>query len=244
MITMTFHHWRTHFDAQAARPLPPLDVPALTPRRRQALTRSLEKFQLGESGEGRVAHEIDRVTLPGVDADYRLSLKRFVAEEGRHARLLGLMVEALGGALLPRSWTERVFVRARRMLGVRFKLLVLLAAEVIGITFYGLLARALPEGRLAAALEQICRDEEAHLRFHADFFLAQRARPLAHLLLRAAWWVVGPLAALTVLLDHRETLRAFGVPLSEAAGRMLGRVREASQRMSAPAAAPTLAPAR
>ncbi|MBX7099703.1 MAG: ferritin-like domain-containing protein [Myxococcaceae bacterium] len=238
---MTFHHWRTHFDAQAARPLPPVEVPALTPRRRLALTRSLAKFQLGESGEGRVAHEIDRVTLPGVDADYRASLKRFVAEEGRHARILGLMVNALGGTLLPRSWTERAFVHGRRLLGVRFKLVVLLAAEVIGIAFYGLLARALPPGPFASALEQICRDEEAHLRFHADFFLAQRARPLAHALLCAAWWVVGPLAALTVLVDHRDTLRAFGVPLGEAVGLMLARVREAAHRMGSPAALEALA---
>jgi hypothetical protein len=222
-----FTAWRVHFETNRARPVPPIEAPRLPRAQAEALGRSLARFQLGESGEGRVAHEIDRVALPGVDGDYRAALKLFVAEEGRHAGILARMVRSMGGTLLARSWTDLLFVRVRRLFGVRFKLLVLLAAEVIGIGFYGLLAAAMPAGAMGRALEEICGDEEAHLRFHCAFLGAQ-AR-----VLQWAWWPLGSAAALAVLWDHRHTLRAFGIPLSHAARRLFGRVAEAARRMRA-----------
>src|SRR3712207_9596320 len=83
------------------------------------------------------------------------------------------MVRALGGKLLGRNWTERLFVRGRRLLGLRLKLMVLLVAEVVGGAFYGLLVSRLPPGPLRRGLEEICEDERHHLRFHGDFFSAQ-----------------------------------------------------------------------
>lgn len=224
---MNWTTWRRHFDDHATRPLPPLDgvEAGLSPGARRALVRSLARFQLGESGEGRIAHDIDHVSLPSVDADYRAALKRFVAEEGRHARILGCLVNAPGGALLARQWTERLFVHARRAMGVRFKLLVLLAAEVIGISFYGALAAALPAGSLRSALEQICDDEVHHLAFHADFFRAQRSDWLAWRLLFLAWWPLALTAGLVVFLDHRATLQILGVSTRALAGRMWRQIR-------------------
>ncbi len=213
-LHMNWNAWRRHFDQNAQRPLPDITPPVLPESHRLALAASLAKFQLGESGEGRIAHDIDSAQLHGIDDDYRASLKRFVAEEGRHARVLGLMVNALGGRSLARQWTERLFVRGRRALGVRFKLLVLLAAEVIGISFYGVLAKVLPACGLRDALEQLCADEEHHLAFHAEFFGAQRPDWLASRLLWLAWWPLALTAGLVVFLDHRRTLRVFGVSSS------------------------------
>ena len=220
-----FKHWRARFEANRTRPLPRIEAPELDPAQHATLARSLAVFQLGETGEGRIASQIDRVQLPLVDDDYRASLKLFIAEEGRHARVLGLMVNALNGRMLEHSWTHRLFVFARRLVGVRFKLLVLLAAEVIAIGFYGLLARALPSGAMAAALEQICDDERAHFDFHCDFL---RGQPFVF---RWLWWPIGTAAALTVLFDHRATLRAFGVPLGAAARLLFSLVAEAGRKM-------------
>jgi hypothetical protein len=139
--------WRAHFEDNARRPLPAAADGAVPAGWREALAGSLARFQLGEAGEGRVAKEIDRVVMHGVDADYRASLKLFVKEEGRHARILAGMVRGLGGSLLRQSWSERLFVRGRRLLGLRVKLLVLLVAEVVGLGFYTALARRLGDGR-------------------------------------------------------------------------------------------------
>lgn len=223
---MTWNAWREHFEQNAQRPVPMVEAPELTEDHRVALATSLSRFQLGESGEGRIAHDIDTARLPGIDADYRAALKRFVAEEGRHARVLGLMVNALGGRLLGRQWSERAFVGVRRAFGIRFKLLVLMAAEVIGIAFYGALSTVLPDGSMRRALLQICDDEERHLEFHVDFFRSQRVRPVSAAVLWLAWWPVAMAAGLVVLVDHRRTLGVLGLSSAQVVKLMWRRVRQ------------------
>jgi hypothetical protein len=213
---MTWTAWRTHFDANFTRALPEAGPPVLPAQAQRALARSLALFQRGETGEGRLAHEIDGVQLPGVDADYRHCLKRAVAEEGRHARILARMVQGLGGTLVQSNWTEALFRRARRLLGVRFKLVVVLVAEVVGGAFYGLLAQAVPPSPLRRALEELCGDEAAHLRFHRQFLQLQAQRPLAFALMRAAYWPIVTLAIALVLAHHGGTLAHFGVARREA----------------------------
>jgi hypothetical protein len=190
---------------------------------------SLARFQVGEAGEGRIARDIWRIRLRGIDDDYRNALGLFVKEEGRHARILSEMVRCLGGTLLAGSWTERLFVVARRLLDVRLKLLVLLAAEVVGIGFYGLCAGAFPSGPLRAALEQIRDDERAHLRFHRDFFQTEVSPGWRRRVFRIGWTLIGSAASLVVLLDHRRTLRTLGVPMAGAARSLARLVGEAGR---------------
>ena len=230
---MTWIGWRRYFENQQRRPLPAVEEPpGLTPARRRALIWSLARFQLGETGEGRIARDIWRVQLSSIDDDYRVALGLFIKEEGRHARVLAQVVRALGGELLAHSWSERAFRLARRALGARTKLLALLAAEVIGIGFYSLFAAAVPAGPMRAALEEIACDERAHLDFHADFFAAEAPRGWHALVFRAAWAGVGFAALLLAISDHWRTLRALGIPLGEAVRVFAALVREVGGRRS------------
>ena len=226
---MTFADWRAYFERNRVRPLPDLDdaarpLPEAWP---PLLARSLAVFQLGESKGGRIATEIDRV--PGLDADYRAAVKLFIAEEQRHGELLALCVAGLGGELLQSTWTESAFVVARRLAGVRFKLAVLLAAETVGLAFYRGLCTRLPAGSLHACLDEICADEVAHLRFHATAFGGDRA-------FRLAWYPVVIAAATVVLLDHRRTHRALGIPLRESVARFTAQIRDVGRSLAAPPA--------
>jgi hypothetical protein len=215
---MTFARWRAYFEANRVRPVPDLDDArrGLPLRSHALLARSLAVFQLGESKGGRIATEIDAVS--GLDADYRASVKLFIDEEQRHGELLALCVAGLGGELRASTWTESLFVIARRLAGVRFKLVVLLAAETVGLAFYRGLVSRLPAGSLRACLDEICTDEVAHLRFHGDAFRGDRA-------FLAAWYPVVAAAALVVLIDHRSTERALGIPLRESIARVYKHVR-------------------
>ena len=223
---MTWSLWKMSFEAAAQRPVPPIVAPALSEAVRFGVLESLQKFQIGESGEGRVAHEIDSSLVPGIDGEFRASLKLLVREEGRHSRILALMVQALGGTTLSRNWSERLFVHLRRAFGLRFKMMVLLSVEVIGIAWYGLLAHQLPAGPFASALRQMCSDEERHLAFFSRFFAAQQLWWV-----RLLWWPLNLAAGALVILDHRRTLAALHVPWGVIGRVMVTRVAEASVRM-------------
>lgn len=217
---MRWSEWRSHFEDNAGRPLPPVAVDGAVPESwRSPLAASLAIFQAGEAGEGRIAREIDDFRAEGIDSDYRASLKLFVKEEGRHARLLAAAVRALGGELLERPWSERLFVHARRLAGVDAKLLCLLTAEVLGIGFYELVAGRLPVGGLRRTLAEIAADEACHLRFHADFFRLRARTPARAAVFRAAWRAVATAATTLVLADHAGNLRAIGSGPGELASR-------------------------
>ena len=51
---------------------------------RAALVRSLGRFYLGESSEGRIAKEAARSSDPALDGPLRESIALYVREEGRH----------------------------------------------------------------------------------------------------------------------------------------------------------------
>ncbi|HEX3757630.1 MAG TPA: hypothetical protein VHW23_02950 [Kofleriaceae bacterium] len=230
---MSFGHWQRHFEHNQRRPLPEVTPPAdLAPAQRRALAWSLARFQIGEVGEGRIARDIWRVCLPGIDDAYRVALGLFVKEEGRHARIAAEMVRALGGRLLTRSWSHGLFRFVRRQIGARTKLLMFFAAEVIAVGCYGLLAEALPASPLRAAMAQICDDERGHMAFHGEFFGAVAPRGIRRAIFLAAWSLVGTGAALLALAEHRRTLRAFGIPLLGAARGLVRLVVDGGRRAS------------
>lgn len=209
---MTWEQWRRLFEARASRATPQsIASPTLPEASRRQLVRSLRIFQIGETGEGRIVHEIQKVQCLDIDDHYRAALALIIAEEGRHARMLGLCVRALGGEPIGSTWTERLFTWGRRAAGVHAKLVVLFAAEVVGIAFYGALGRALPPGELRDRLADIGRDEVAHYQFHTDFFRQYRAHALKWPLFVTVWWAVGVACTTVLMMDHGRTLRAVGV---------------------------------
>jgi hypothetical protein len=177
-----------------------------------SVARSLAIFQLGESGGGTVVEQARRSRLPCIDEDYAEAVALFVDEEHRHAELLACCVRALRGRLIERNWTARLFVFGRRLIGLRLKIMVLLAAEVVGICYYQLLASGLPDSELKSVLREIAADEKDHLRFHCHFLRTQMRTVTHRRLFAVAWWALMLAAALVVLIDHRGALRDLGIP--------------------------------
>jgi hypothetical protein len=199
--------WRGFFESRSERPLPVLDFATDYSKLPDSLAESLAIFQLGESGGGSVVEQVRRSRLPGTDADYARAIELFVAEEHRHANLLAMCVRLLGGKLKKDNWTARCFVVGRRLLGLRLKILVLLAAEVVGICYYFALASAIQSSPLRSWLLQIVEDERAHLEFHCAFLRRQLERPWHRFVFVAAWRTTITAAAIVVMLDHRRTIR-------------------------------------
>ena len=199
--------WRQFFAGRGDRPLPALEGHGRYAHLPSSLARSLAIFQLGESGGGTIIDQAGNSRLPQIDDDYAQAMALFVREEHRHADILAICVKQLGGELIESNWTARLFVGARRLIGLRMKVLVLLAAEVVGICYYHFLAGRLAGTPMAAWLSEMVQDEQSHLDFHCQFLRGQTDRPWKRSLFRVVWRTTMLFAAIAVLLDHGAAIR-------------------------------------
>ncbi|MEZ4239256.1 MAG: ferritin-like domain-containing protein [Myxococcota bacterium] len=210
---MDWTPWLAHFERNRTRPLPPVAErnDALPPEWVPVIAASLAKFQRGETGEGRIANEVRKLGWDAIDDTYVATLRAFVAEEGRHARILGIAVRALGGAPAPEAWSGKVFELGRRALDPRFELVALLGAEVAAIAAYQALAARLPDCGLRDAIHQIIADEHDHLRFHATLFAAAAPSGPRRAALVVALSSILAGASAVLLADHAALWRTLGV---------------------------------
>jgi hypothetical protein len=182
----------------------------IEPCLRMALVRSLQRFQVGESGEG---HHLRRQAAKSGDADYQAAIDLFIKEEQEHARLMAEILKKLNAPLLGHHWSDACFILLRRLFGLHQELLVLLMPEMIAKRYFRALCDGFGDPTLRAVCGQILHDEEGHVAFHMDYL--QRAfasRSLvARILLRACWRVLFRAACLVVIVDHRAVLRGTGV---------------------------------
>ena len=211
-----WRQWREFFAVRSDRPAPQIldDDPVLAGVP-DSVARSIAVFQLGESGGGTVVEQARRSRIKGIDQDYAEAMALFVAEEHRHAELLACCVRALKGELIRSNWTARLFVFGRRLIGLRLKVMVLLAAEVVGICYYHLLSALLPDSEMKSLLEEIVEDEKAHLKFHCDFLRTQANTAMRRHVVRVAWRALMYVAAIVVLVDHRAAIRDLSIPVSD-----------------------------
>ncbi len=226
---VNWRKWQHFFEQRANRPLPPLASDTDYSSLPKSLARSLAVFQLGESGGGTVIEQARLSDLPGTNDHYAAAMALFVKEEHRHANVLAMCVRLLGGSLVRKNWTARMFVFARRLIGLRLKVLVLLAAEVVGICYYHLLASRLPSCHIQRWLRELVDEEKYHLFFHCDFLRSQICSAGQRRLFIVVWRSLMVVAAVTVIIDHRNAIRDMGLDVKTICGRWKSYSRLAEQ---------------
>ncbi len=159
--------WVAYFQSNANRAG---RLPFLAPResalslaQEAALVRTLQRFNLGESGEGSY---LKRFAARTGDAAYREAIDLFIAEEQAHSHWFGLLLKRFDAATLNSHWSDALFTRARRLGGLHVELVTFLAAEIVGQKFFGLMAKACADTVVATVFGQVVRDESAHIAFH------------------------------------------------------------------------------
>lgn len=177
---------------------------------RAPLIKSLQRFQIGETGEGK--HLRKYASLMN-DPVYEQCIDLFVKEEQYHARVLAQMIQSLDGTLLTWHWTDIAYICLRRMLGLKTEVFIMLIAEIIGKCFYRACADNLDNRLLSDAFSLIVLDEIGHLEFHTHF-LQDRTRAFPYFVRRGvhyAWCVLFVTACLVFITDHKKTLTALNV---------------------------------
>lgn len=201
--------WRADFEVHRGQhaKVSTVGMWTLAPAVKAGLRSSIPTFQLGETGSG--THLLRTARRVGSD-DYVEAMRLFVIEEQEHARMLGLVCEAVDAPLLQSHWTDRVFQWARRLLGLRAEVLMLLVAELVAVRFYSTLSTGVGDQVLGRIFARIHDDEIRHLDFHAATlprFLNAWPTPVWWLA-RSIWTVAVIGTGAVVAWDHRRALRA------------------------------------
>jgi len=187
----------------------------LTETRRQRLIESLAIFQLGESGGGtRLRRFVLRETAAEpIAGDYSRAVDLFIAEENRHAELLGKCLDYLGGERRHKQWSNSLFRGVRSLVNLEFNIQVLLTAELIAEAYYGFLHRMAGDPVLESVCGKILRDEVKHIGFHAAFYRHRQARwlPVHSLAWALQFQAIFRVVQEVVWKDHGPCLRELGV---------------------------------
>ena len=172
--------------------------------------RSLQRFQVGEQGDGKHLREAAAAIN---NPQYSAAISLFVQEEQEHSRMLAALLRALDGNLLNSHWSDTCFVLLRRLGGLRVELFTLLVAEIIAQVYYRVLHDGCTDSMFHSLCTQILHDEDGHVAFHCDYLHAELTtfspytRWLISILLRALFSLV----CLVVTYDHFSLLHALHV---------------------------------
>lgn len=185
--------------------------PSLPARQVEAIARSLQRFELGEGGDG--SRLLANAAQAG-DPVYLAALKLFVVEEQRHSALFLRALGYLGSAPLAAHWSDRAFVFLRRALGLRTELMLFLVAETVALEYFRALRDGAPDPAIRLVGERVFTDEIEHVRFQIQRLAEGYAGTSAPVrrLVHAAWWMVALGAAAVLAWDHRTALRTCGLP--------------------------------
>ncbi|UPW07791.1 ferritin-like domain-containing protein [Gordonia terrae] len=175
-----------------------------------AIVRSLQKFQVGESGDG--FHLIANAADAG-DRDYEAAVRLFVAEEQNHARMLALLLRASGAQTKRWHWSDSVFVHLRRLLGLRLELMVLTIAEVVALRYYRALADRGSDRLLTDVAERILADERHHVPFQIRRLRLgfRGTSEAARIAIKQTWRAMALAVIVVVAIDHGRALGVCGV---------------------------------
>jgi hypothetical protein len=211
----TFDVWATYFEANLERherldALIPWGSTSLLPGADVvALARSLQKFELGESGEGA---SLRAKAKKRHDPDYDDALVRFIGEEQKHSALFAAALARFGAERLTSDWTDGVFVVLRRLMGLRTEVTLFLIAETVAMEYFEALGRS-SDPVIRGVARRVLTDEVEHVRFQIDQLRVgfEHTPRLGRLLAATAAWMIAVGAATVVAVDHGSAMAACGL---------------------------------
>jgi hypothetical protein len=217
--SFNYERWISHFERNRRnRPEPDWTAPIpVLPADIPSLLSSLAQFQLGDGGGPASLIARDAERFRGSAPQMRKLVDLWFAEEREHSRLLGCAVDNLGGQRITSHWSFSAFCQARRVLGVRFELQVLLLTEITSTAYYRLLQRHCRIPALESMCALILRDEGGHVAFHRDRLATAGRSPAGFLgrLWAAQFCVCGYAAGTMLWINHAPCLKKLGATTRE-----------------------------
>ncbi len=214
--TLTSAQWHEHYLRSAASRL---SVPwergaELSARERDAVGKSLQAWQVGETSDGRhLLAAARRYAERQGDSHFLEAVRLFIREEQRHGAELGRFLDLAGIPRIGRDWGDTLFRAFRYCLpSMEIWVTLVIMVETLALLFYRAVRDATGSKVLRKVCGQILRDEVHHIRFQYErLAILHRRRPA--LLLRITYRLHHVLfagIALAVWAGHHRAFEAGG----------------------------------
>lgn len=155
-----FEHNSQRRTELASEPIP------LTAVERRRISKSIQAFQMGEGSEGRwFKAQAKRYAEVEENPAYLKAIHCLIKEENRHAAYLGAFMDAAQIPRAKKNWTDEVFRKLRRLLGLEWTIRVLVTAELIALAYYASLSDATRSVELKRICGEMLREEREHVKF-------------------------------------------------------------------------------
>ncbi len=212
--------WYEHYSRNA---MERLQVPweqgaELSPGEREAVAKSLQAWQLGETSDGRhLLAAARRYARRQGDPLFVEVVRLFIKEEQRHGSELGRFLDLATIPRARRDWGDSIFRALRYSLpSMEIWVTLVIMVETLALLFYKAIRQATGCRVLRRICSQILRDEVHHIRFQYErLAILHRRRP--RWLLTATCGLHRALFSAIVLAvwaGHRRALRAGGYSFS------------------------------
>jgi hypothetical protein len=208
--------WFLYFlgNARRFRPIPWELGAGTAGKELDAIRRSLQSWQRGETGGGTHVRALAAryAALVG-DPHYPAAVELFIREEQRHGELLGRFLDLAGAGRVTADWGDFLFRRARHALtSIEVWTTPVVMIETLALVYYQAIRRATGSPVLSSICSQILADEGPHLRFQCER-LAHLFRSRSRAVLRLTMLghrIFFLMMVLLVWFGHRRALRAGG----------------------------------
>lgn len=230
-------HWTLVFKTNAGERDYGPDAEALTAKERETITRSVQEFQLGESGEGQhLMREAKKYAAAAHDPEYVVALRLFIAEEMRHSRELKRFMDAHQIGAVKHTRVDSLFRWLRHFAGLELSISVLVSAEILALIYYAALAKATRSEHLRNLCQQFLRDEVTHVEFQSErIAIIRHQKRCGHLSLMVRGGVYSlsfRLMLLMIYTKHRRLFLEGGFPLRIFWRSAIGHLRKAKVMMN------------
>lgn len=141
----------------------------LTEEEKKLVFPSIKAFQIGEGSDGKhlsktvkdFAERTNYHSFPEI-------MKWFIFEENRHSQTLKKYLDVYGTEVEQKLWIDNIFRFLRKLIGIECKVIVLVTAEMIALSYYDALSDSTNSKLLKNICEQMLNDELKHVVLQSD----------------------------------------------------------------------------
>jgi hypothetical protein len=207
--------WLRHFTLRSmtAMHVSSRAAPQLTSEELKTLTKSIQRFQLGEGSRGeRLLQRGKNYAQAANDPLFADALVLFIKEEQQHSRYLAAFMESQGIPLVSRHWVDTIFRKLRGLAGLELSLTILVTAEIIAVAYYRALRSATGSSILKMICTRILEDETSHLKYQSSMHarVASKRAAILQCFLRGLHWLFLLGTLCVVWTQHRTVFETGG----------------------------------